>query len=110
MIKDRIVRIKLKKYFQHHRPINYIGKVTAYSDDWIILDARMVLLSRNQPNGVQIDKKSSATMLARDSIESIRILPDDFDCTNIIITTEGQQLQIEVKGAGNAFIGEFGEG
>ena len=110
MIKDRIVRIKLKKNFQHHRPINYVGKVSAFNDDWVVLDARMVLLSRNQTSGVQIDKKNSATMVPRDNIESIRILPDDFDLENMDVTTEGQQLQIVVNGAANVYIGEFGEG
>lgn len=110
MIKDRNVRIKMKKHFKEQRPWSYVGKVTAFSENWIVLEARGIMLSRAQSTGVEIDKHASAFMLPRENIESIRILPDSFDIKNLSVTTDGQQLLLNVEKAANAFLGELGEG
>lgn len=110
MIKDRIVRIKLKKNFQQHRPLSYVGKVTAFTDGWVVVDAKAILVCRSQPNGAQIDKATSAIMVPKENIESIRVLPDNFDLNTITITTDGQQIQMVVDRAADCYIGELGEG
>jgi len=110
MIKDRIVRVKLKKFFHEQKPMNYVGKVTAFNEHWVVLDAKGIMLSRAQPNGVQIDATSSAMMIPRENIESIRVLPDNFNLEEISITTEGQQLRMVVDGKRDAYLGELGEG
>lgn len=110
MIKDRMVRVKLKKHYKEQRPYNYVGKATAFSEDWVVLEAKGIMLSRAQPNGVQIDARANPVMIPRDNIESIRILPDSFDINNITVTTEGQQLRLVVDGPRDVFIGELGEG
>ena len=88
----------------------YVGKVSGFSEEWIILHAKGMMLSRNQPNGVQIDEKPSAILIPRDNIDSIRVLPDNFDINTIKITTEGQQIRMVVDGAQDALLGEMGEG
>ena len=112
MIKDRIVRVKLKKFFHEHRPWSYVGKVTAFNDSWVVMDARGIMLSRQQPNGVQVDAKPNAMMVPTANIESIRILPDDFDYTaaQLTFTTDGQKLMLQVSNAADAYVGELGEG
>ena len=110
MIKDRMVRIKLKRNFQGHRPMSYVGKVTAFSDEWVVVDGKGVMLSRHEKEGVQIDAKTSAMVIPRENVESIRVLPDDFDVGNIRVTTEGQQIQMLVDRAMDAYLGEMGEG
>lgn len=110
MIKDQMVRIKLKKCFHEQRPFSYVGKVAAFGDAWVVVDGKGVMAARQQPNGVQIDDKVTRTVIPRDNIESIRVLPDDFDMKNIQATTEGQQLVLEVAGDFNVVIGELGEG
>jgi hypothetical protein len=110
MIKDQIVRIKLVKRYQHQRPISYIGKVVHFSDAWIVIDGYGMILSRAQSNGVSLDKLKSRNMIPRENIESIHILPDDFDVKNIQFTTNDQQIVVEVKGGQASFIGEMGEG
>lgn len=109
MIKDRIVRLKLKKGAQT-RPWNFVGRVTAFNDNWIVMEARGIMLSRAQQQGADIDAKPSAMMFPRESIESIRVLPDSFDAANIKLTTDGQKLMLVVDGAADAFLGELGEG
>jgi len=110
MIKDRMVRIKLKRYFQGQRPMSYVGKVTAFKDEWVVVDGRGVMLCRHEKSGVQIDDKKSAMVIPRDNIESIRVLPDDFDVGNITVSTEGQQIRMVVDRAIDAYLGEMGEG
>ena len=110
MIKDRFVRVKLKKSFHEEKPWSYVGKVTAFNDHWVVMDAKGILVTRQQPSGAEIDPKSQAIMIPRDNIESIRVLPDGFDMANIRVTTEGQKLVLVVDGAADAFIGVLGEG
>ena len=110
MIKDRIVRVKLKRHYAEQRPMSYVGKVTAFNDFWLAMESTGLLIARNQPNHVQIDKHRGATLIPRDNIETIALLPDNFDVKDIRVTTEGQQIQIEVTGAPNVYIGELGEG
>lgn len=110
MIKDRMVRVKVKKYFKEQRPMCYVGKVTAFSENWVVLDAKGVMLSRLQANGVQVDTKSSPVMIPRESIDNIRVLPDNFDMGKIQVTTEGQQLRLVIDGSRDVLLGELGEG
>ncbi len=110
MVKDKIVRVKIKKYFKEQKPICYVGKVIAITEGWVMLDAKGIMLSRLQQNGVQIDARTNLVMLPRENIDSIRVLPDNFDINKIDITTEGQQLQMVVDGPHNVFLGELGEG
>jgi hypothetical protein len=110
MIKDRIVRVKMRKYFREQRPFCYVGKVTGFSEAWIIMEAYGIMISRMQPNGAQIDEKPGAVMIPRESVDNIRVLPDNFDLNNLKISTTGQQLVLVVDGKRDIFIGEMGEG
>ncbi|MBI2423835.1 MAG: hypothetical protein HYV27_13475 [Candidatus Hydrogenedentes bacterium] len=110
MLKDRMIRVKLKKSFKEQRPISYIGKCTAFSDYWVVMEGRALMVARSQPNHVQVDKDRSAILVPRDNIESIQVLPDGFDIKKIEILTEGQQLHVKVEGAADTYIGEIGEG
>ncbi len=110
MLKDRMVRVKLKRNYSGHRPMSYVGKVTSFPEGWVVVDARGVMVSRHEKDGVQIDEKSSAMVIPKENIESIRVLPDDFDVGNIRVTTAGQQLLMVVDRALDAYLGEMGEG
>ncbi|MFP4500348.1 MAG: hypothetical protein ACLFTT_05055 [Candidatus Hydrogenedentota bacterium] len=110
MIKDRIVRVKCKKAFHEEKPWCYVGKVTAFNDHWVVLEARGLMITRQNPQGVQVDTKPQAIMIPRENIETIRILPDNFDMANMQFTTDNQKLLLVVEGAPHAFIGVLGEG
>lgn len=110
MIKDKIARVKLKKHFGEQRPMSYVGKVTAFNDFWVAMEAVGILIARNQPNNVQIDKHRIAVLVPRDNIESIVLLPDGFDIKAMKISTEGQQIQIVVSNGPGVYVGELGEG
>ena len=110
MLKDRMIRIRLNKSYQHQRPLSYVGKCTGFNNYWVVVEGRSIMVVRSQPNGAQVDAKPSIHVVPRNNIESIRVLPDDFDVNNIQISTEGQQLVITVKNSQPCFIGEIGEG
>ncbi len=110
MLKDRLVRIKLRKSFREQRPLSYVGRVTAFNDFWVVMAGKMVMVCRNQSKGVQVDAKAAHFVIPRDSIESIAVLPDAFDLNEIEVTTDGQQFKMVVKGGIDCYLGELGEG
>ena len=110
MLKDRMIRIRLDKSFHEQKPISYVGKCTGFNNYWVVIEGRGCMVTRAQSTGVQIDKKSSIHVVPRNKIESIRVLPDDFDINNMQVSTEGQQLVILVNNAQPCYIGEIREG
>jgi hypothetical protein len=110
MLKDRIVRVKIKKYYKEQRPMNYVGKVTGESEAWLIMEAKGVMVSRQQTSGVQIDPKAGYVVIPRESIDSVWVLPPSFNLDKIQVTTEGQQIRLIVEGGADAILGELGEG
>ena len=110
MLKDKMIRVRLSKSHQQQRPLSFVGKCLAFTDFWIAIQGRSIMVTRANKSGVQIDDKLSQHVIPRDSIESIRVLPDDFDLNTMTVTTEGQQLVLPVKGQQPCFIGEIGEG
>ncbi len=110
MLKDKMIRVRLSKSHQQQRPLSFVGKCLIFSDFWVAVQGRAVMVTRANKTGVQIDEKLSQHVIPRDSIESIRVLPDDFDINTMTVTTEGQQLVLPVKGQQPCFIGEIGEG
>lgn len=110
MLKDKIIRVRLIKSHQQQRPLSFVGKCLIFSDSWVAVQGRVIMVTRTNKSGVQIDDKLSQHVIPRDNIESIRVLPDDFDINNMTVTTEGQQLVFTVNGQQPCFIGEIGEG
>jgi hypothetical protein len=96
MLKDQIIRIRLNKSYHQQRPMSYVGKCTGFNNYWVVIEGKSIMVSRTQSSGVQIDAKSSITVIPRNNIESIRVLPPDFDLNTIQVTTDGQQLVITV--------------
>lgn len=110
MLKDRMVRVKLKKHFQEQKPISFIGKCTAFSEAWLVIEGKTLMVARHVANSVQIDSHPAHHVIPRENVESIRVLPDTFDIADIKITTEGQQLRVVVDGKRDCFVAEMGEG
>ncbi|HOV33862.1 MAG TPA: hypothetical protein PLX23_10935 [Candidatus Hydrogenedens sp.] len=110
MLKDRIVRIRMKKSFKEQKPFSYVGRVTVWSENWIALEGKGLMLTRQQATGVQIDENFKAILIPRESIDHIQVLPDNIDLNNLKVTTQAQQLVLIVDGKQDAFLGEIGEG
>ena len=109
MLKGKIVRIRLNRYFLEQKLWIFIGKVVEFSEHWVCLDAVGVVVAKSKTEPVEIDKESRPMFIPRESIANLRVLPDDFDLKNMQITLEGIKLGITVKGAPDTWIGEIGE-
>ena len=110
MLKDKMVRVRLNKSYHQQKPLSFVGKCIAFNNYWVAVEGRIVMVTRTSKSGVQIDEKTTQNVIPSNNIESIRVLPDDFDIGKIQVTTEGQQLVIVVAGAQPCFIGDIGEG
>lgn len=110
MLKDRIIRVRLDKAYHEQRPISFVGKCIAFNNYWVAIEGKQIMVTRSSKTGVQIDEKITQHVIPRDNIESIRVLPDDFDMNKLEVSTEGQQLVLLIKGGQPCFIGEVGEG
>ena len=110
MIKGYYVRVKLKKHYKEQRPMSFVGKVREFSDVYMVLHGKGIMMVRTHPDGVQIDEEAVDMLIPRENIDNIRVLPEKFDLKNLSITTEGQQLTLVVKGAPDCYLGELGEG
>ncbi|HPX86426.1 MAG TPA: hypothetical protein PKZ59_07040 [Candidatus Hydrogenedentes bacterium] len=110
MLKDKIVRVRLRKFFNEQKPTSYVGKCVVFTNDWIVIEGFGIMLTRASKNGAQIDARPSQTAIPSSNIESIRVLPDDFAYGRLQLSTEGQQLVIVVPNAQPCVIGEIGEG
>ncbi|MCX8064290.1 MAG: hypothetical protein N3G21_03875 [Candidatus Hydrogenedentes bacterium] len=110
MLKDKMVRIRLKKFYKEQKPFSYVGKVSAWSENWIAIEGKGIMLSRQSSTGVQIDGDIKVILVPRESIETIQVLPDSFNISNIRTTTEGQQVVLIIDDKRSSFLGEIGEG
>ncbi len=110
MIKDRMVRIRLKKHYKEQKPFSYVGKVTAWTENWVAIEGKGIMLSRQSSTGVQIDEDIRVILIPREAIETIQLLPDSLNINNLRTTTSGQQVVLIIDEKRNSFLGEIGEG
>jgi hypothetical protein len=110
MLKGKNVHIRLKRQFLEQKLWSYIGKVTAMSENWIALDAKGVFVLKGLSRPVSVDDAVRTMVLPRESVLSVRVLPDDFSLEKVEVMYDGTKLGINVPGGPPAWIGEAGEG
>lgn len=110
MLKDKIVRVRLHKSFNEQRPMSFVGKCIAFNNYWVVIEGYGIMVTRSSKSGAQIDARPSHNAIPNTNIESVRVLPDDFDFHKLQLSTEGQQLVFNVPNGQPCFIGEIGEG
>ena len=84
--------------------------VTPLVDVMLVLLIVFMVSAPLMQQGVQVDVKPANYVIPRDSIESICVLPDAFDISEIEVTTDGQQFKMVVKNGTDCYLGELGEG
>ncbi|HPP67113.1 MAG TPA: hypothetical protein PKX05_04265 [bacterium] len=103
----RMVKIRYKKYFEQQRLWVFIGRVINFSENWLVVEGKGLIVSKGKVSPVDIDEESRVLLIPRDNIAHIRILPDDFDISNIEIEEIGFRYFVRVKGGPNTSIGEL---
>ncbi|MGB9642289.1 MAG: hypothetical protein ACP5JO_03950 [Candidatus Ratteibacteria bacterium] len=103
----KMVKIRFKKYFEEQRLWIFVGKVLDFSENWIMVEGKGLIVSKGKITPVDIDEQVRTLIIPRDNISHIRLLPDDFDLSNIEIEEIGIRYFIRVKNAPHTSIGEI---
>lgn len=106
-IKGKMVKIRFKKYFEEQRLWVFVGKVLEFTENWIMVEGKGLIVLKGKVTPVDIDEKIRTLLIPRDNIAHIRILPDNFDISNIEIEQTGIRYFIKVKDGPHTSIGEI---
>lgn len=107
MIEGKIVKVRFKKFFPEQKLWVFIGKVLKFTENWIMIEGKGIVVMRGQVSPVDIDKERRIILIPRDNIFHLRILPDDFDVDNIEVVEKGLRLFVKVKGGPDTSISEI---
>ena len=107
MIEGKIVKVRFKKNYAEQRVWVFIGKALKFTEQWLMLDGKGILVSRGNINPVDIDGARRIILVPRDNIAHMRILPDDFDVDNIEIHIKGIRIFAGVKNGPDTSISEI---
>ena len=107
MIVGKIVKVRFKKYFEEQRLWILIGKVLQFSEHWIMMEGRGIIVSKGKISPVDIDEASRILLIPRENIAHIRVLPDDFDVSKLEVESTGVRYFLKVKGGPHSSIGEL---
>lgn len=107
MVEGKIVKVRFKKFFPEQKLWVFIGKVLKFTENWIMIDGKGIVVMRGQVSPVDIDKERRIILIPRDNIFHLRILPDDFDIDNIEVVEKGLRLFVKVKGGPDTSISEI---
>jgi hypothetical protein len=107
MIEGKIVKIRFKKYFAEQRLWVFIGKVIKFTENWVMVDGKGIVIMKGKVTPVDVDKEKRVILLPRENISHIRILPDDFDIENIEIIERDMRLFVKVKNGPDTSISEI---
>ncbi len=103
----KMVKVRFKKYFEEQRLWVFIGKVTGFSENWIMVEGKGLIIIKGKVNPVDMDREIRTLVIPRENIAHIRILPDDFDVSNIVVEEKGIRYFVKVKGGPYTSIGEI---
>jgi hypothetical protein len=107
MIEGKIVKVRFKKFFEEQRLWVFIGKVIKFTENWVMMEGKGIIVSKGKITPVDVDKELRTLLIPRENIAHIRVLPDDFDITNLEIESTGVRYFIKVKGGPHTSIGEL---
>jgi len=108
MIVGKMIRIRLKRYFAEQKLWVFVGKVLEFGENWVTVQGKGIVLLKGRPQPALVDREPRQLMIPRENIAQMRILPDDFDLSDIRIEMEDLKVLVKVDGAPDTCIGEWG--
>jgi hypothetical protein len=106
MLKDQIVCIRLKRHFHEEAVWVYVGKCIQWSENWVAVDGKGIMILRGRQRTTEIDDKVRRVVLPREVIMSVQQLPDNFDLKTISVGITGSKLTMPVEGGKDCIIAE----
>lgn len=105
MLEGKMVKIRFKRYFPEQRLWVFLGKILMMSENWIEVEGKAIILTRGGLTP-HIDEESRVIVVPRENIAHMRILPEEFDLSQIKIETRGTRQFVKVEGGPDTSIGE----
>ena len=106
MITGKMVKIRFRRGFPDQKQWVFIGKVLEFTENWVTVEGKAIVLFKGRPEPVDIDAEPRVLMVPRENTAHIRLLPDDFDITTIKTRIKGLRTYVEVPNAPDTSIGE----
>ena len=109
MLKGRKVRIRLKRHFVEQKLWVFIGEVLEFTENWVMVNGKGILFLKGDVEPFDIDEQPRVLVIPRENVAHIRVLPDDFDISDIRVEYLGRRVCVVVEGAPHTSIGERAE-
>ncbi|HOK56186.1 MAG TPA: hypothetical protein PKV21_04230 [bacterium] len=107
MIEGKIVKIRFKKYYLEQKLWVFIGRVLKFTENWIMIEGKGIVVIKGQVSPVDIDKEKRIILIPRENISHIRILPDDFDLEKMEIIEKGLRIFVKIPNGPDTSISEI---
>jgi hypothetical protein len=109
VLKGKKVRIRLKRHFIEQKLWVFLGETLEFTENWVMVNGRGILFLKGDVEPLDIDEEPRVLLIPRDNIAHIRVLPDNFDVSDIRIGYQGRRVCVAVEGAPYTSIGERAE-
>ncbi|MCK4518834.1 MAG: hypothetical protein KAU12_01825 [Candidatus Omnitrophica bacterium] len=97
MLRGRKVKIRLKRAVSEQRVRVFVGTVLDMENAWLKVEGKFYTLAKGETKP-RVDAKLKILCIPRESINIIRILPDDLDLNNIKYEIKDTRMMINVGG------------
>ncbi|UCG55703.1 MAG: hypothetical protein JSU70_12630 [Phycisphaerales bacterium] len=84
----------------------FIGKLLESRDGWLKINGKGILFNPGRTDPIDIDDEARTLYCPRESINHVRVLPDDFDLTDIKTVRKENRWFVKVDGQPNTSLGE----
>jgi len=106
MITGKMVKVRFRKYFADQKVWVFIGKVLDFTESWVTVEGKAVVIFKGRPDPVDIDEEPRVLVIPRENIARIRILPDNFDISDIRTEEKRFRMYVVVDGGPDTSISE----
>jgi len=106
MLEGKMVKIRFRRYFADQKQWIFVGKVVEFTENWVTVNGKGIVVFKGRKEPVDIDQEPRMLMIPRENIAHIRLLPPDFDLTNIRVDIRNMRMYVKVPGAPDTSIGE----
>ncbi len=106
MLKDKMICVRLKRNFHEDPAWAYVGKCIQWTEDWLVVDGRGIMILRGRNRVTEVDEKLRRIIVPRENVASIQQLPDTFNVKEISIGMTGSRLTMTVEGGVDCVVSE----
>ncbi|MFC1765010.1 hypothetical protein ACFL6U_23435 [Planctomycetota bacterium] len=106
MIDGKKIKIRFKRYFKKQKLWFFVGDVQDFSENWVEVHGKGILFDTTKMKVISIDSEPITLVCPYHNIAHIRILPGDFDFSQIETYPKDDRWFFKVEGEPDASLGE----